>query len=117
MAAAHALMLLGVFLAIVAVALFLIVVTFQLHMVHSRLNVILGVVVDVGNKTQPLDGVVSDITNDLVAGAAAVDQAIDRLAQRKGVERPSPTGEGGAEAPMPKPATVPGPPPITFNKY
>ncbi len=122
MAAVHVLTLIVVFVAILVIAVWLMAVTYQLGQVHSRLNTILGVVVDVGEKTAVLDPVISEIQGDLAAGHEAIAGAVQRLKERKGYQepvqdertsRPKPHQGGNPEA-----GAVPaGPPPITFTGY
>ncbi len=119
MEAAPVVTLIAVALAVVVIALFLVVTTYQLHQVSSRLNTILAAVGDVGDKTSVLDPVISDIANDLTSAQEAMDGAVRRLMERKGhVDPADPTAHradflgqpASAEASVP-----PGPPPTTFN--
>ena len=120
MAPVHVLTLLVVFVAILVVAVWLMAVTYHLYQVSTRLNTILADVVATGEKTAPLDAVVSEIASELAAGHEAIEGAVQRLKERKGYEEPArgagrpPQHDGGQPAPGAVPA---GPPPITFSNY
>ncbi len=121
MAAVHVLTIIVVLVAILVVAVWLIAVTYHLHHVSSRLNTILADVVAVGEKTAPLDEVVSEIAAELAAGHEAIEGAVGRLKQRHGYEE-EPAQQAGRppqhDAGQPAPGAVPsGPPPITFTNY
>lgn len=113
MAAAHVVLLIAVFLAVAVIAAFLITVTYQLHQVSSRLVTILGVIDQVVERTAPLESVITEISNDLGAGHQALEGAVQRLKERKGI-----TTLPGEEAPAHGAPVVPaGPPPHTFRNY
>ena len=109
MAAAHVVFLIGITLAILAVALFLITVVFQLSMVWQRLNIVLGVVEGVVERTAVLDPIVSDIKGNLAAGEAAVVGAVGRLKERKGYTESSDALTSG---PLPSETT-----PIAYQTF
>jgi hypothetical protein len=108
MEAAPVVTLIAVALAVLVIALFLITVTYQLHQVSSRLNTILSVVVDVGEKTAPLEPVINEIATDLTGAHEAIDGAVARLKERKGYSDATNGAAPGAVPPS-------GPPPTTFN--
>lgn len=119
MEAAPLVTLIAVALAVIVIALFLVVTTYQLHMVSSRLNTILAAVGEVGDKTTPLEPVINDIANDLIGAHEAMDGAVRRLQERKGYVDPAdPTAQRADHLGQPAPAggSVPaGPPPTTFS--
>ncbi len=119
MEAAPLVTLIAVALAVIVIALFLVVTTYQLHMVSSRLNTILAAVGEVGEKTTPIEPVINDIANDLVGANEAMDGAVRRLMDRKGhVDPADPTAHRADHLGMPAPSggSVPaGPPPTTFS--
>ncbi len=119
MEAAPLVTLIAVALAVIVIALFLVVTTYQLHMVSSRLNTILAAVGDVGDKTTVLEPVITEISNDLTGANEAMDGAVRRLMDRKGYVDPAdPTAQRADHLGQPAPAagSVPaGPPPTTFS--
>ena len=68
--------------AVLVVAGFLIAVIVELRKTHLRLITILGAVVDTVDKTDGLEGIVTEIADDLAAGQAALADCVDRLEQR-----------------------------------
>ena len=68
--------------AVLVVAGFLIAVIVELRRTHLRLITILGAVVDTVDKTDGLEGIVTEIADDLAAGQAALADCVDRLEQR-----------------------------------
>ena len=107
MEAAPLVTLIAVFAAIAVIAAFLITVIYQLSMVWQRLNIILGVVGQVIDKTAVLDPILSDIAANVEAGNQAVGGAVDRLKARKGVSEPTDAyGELATPADLEPPPTV-----------
>lgn len=111
MEAAPLVTLIAVFLAIAVIAAFLITVVYQLAQVFSRLNTILGVVGQVIEKTEVLEPVLSEISNELAGGHGAIESAVERLKLRKGYSEPGadadrePAGVGSS-APLEPPPSV-----------
>lgn len=82
MAAAHVVLLIGVTLAVLAVAAFLISVSLILYKVFSQLVVILGAVEEVSERSQPAGPVIDDINRDLAASRQALEACVERLKER-----------------------------------
>jgi hypothetical protein len=124
MEAAPVVTLIAVFLAIVVIAAFLITVTFQLHMVSSRLNKVLADVAAVGDKTTVLDPIIDEIAGDLTGANQGLDDAVGRLKERKGYTEDEaangavPAPHASSKAVQGRSASTPaGPPPTTFTNY
>ena len=103
--------------AILVIAAFLITVIYQLATVFQRLNLILGAVGQVIEKTEVLDPILSDIAANVEAGNEALTGAVDRLKARKGVTEQAGDGYGdrepaglGTSAPL-------DPPPSVYTNY
>lgn len=108
MDAAHAVLLLGVFIAIAVIAGYLIYVGVILKTVFSRLNTILGAVDAVTERSAPIGPVLDEINRDLAEGQRALEGAVERLRERlaptvdDGPTGP-PTSAGSAAAQQPWP--------------
>lgn len=118
MEAAPVVTLIAVFLAIAVIAAFLITVIYQLANVFQRLNIILGVVGQVTEKTEVLDPILSEISGNLAAGHGALDGAVERLKVRKGYSDSgaapqTPDREGGGLGT----STPVDPPPSVYSNY
>jgi len=82
MPAAGVATLIGVFLTVVVLAVFLISVVVILKHVFGQLEIILEAVSDVSVKAAPAGAVIDAINSDLAAGHAALDAAVVRLKER-----------------------------------
>jgi hypothetical protein len=80
----HVVTLIGVAAAVVVIALFLIAIIVELRRTHLQLITILGAVSETVTKTDGLDAIVTEISEDLAAGQAALADCVDRLEQRLG---------------------------------
>ncbi len=81
MNAAHVVLLIGVFIAVAAIAGYLIAITLILKHVVNRLVTILGAVQATTDTAQPVGPVIDDINKDLVSSTAvaAADEAKQRI--------------------------------------
>ncbi len=77
-------MLITMCIVIAVVAVFLITVVTLLAQIWSRINIILGVVGEVVDKTEVVQPVISDIKEGITGGEAAIVGAVERLKVRKG---------------------------------
>jgi len=117
----HVVSLILVAVAVAVVALFLIAIVVELRRTHLRLVTILGSVGETVNKTDGLEGVVSEIKADLAAGQAALADCVDRLEQRIGspetADGPPATSDRSEGAPVAggTDATAPARPDIFTN--
>lgn len=82
MNAAAVVTLIGVFLTVLVIALYLIGISLILKRVHSNLVGILGAVAEVSEKSAPAGEVIAAINADLARGNAAVTDAVERLQER-----------------------------------
>lgn len=80
----HVVSIILVLVAVLVIAGFLIAIIVELRRTHLRLITILGAVAETVEKTGPLEGVVSEIADDLAAGQQALADCVDRLEQRLG---------------------------------
>jgi len=92
----------GVVLAVGAIALYLIIISVILKNVYARLVIILGAVVEVSEKSAPAGEIIEAINADLAHGHAAVAAAAERLHERAAAEADQfadtgPIDRGGAE--------------------
>jgi len=76
--------LIAVALTVVVLAGYLITIALILKRVFGRLEIILGAVSEVTEKTAPAGEVIAAINADLAAGHAALDAAVLRLKERTG---------------------------------
>jgi hypothetical protein len=97
----------GVFITVAAIALYLIAICFILRRVFGRLEIILGAVTDVSVKSAPAGDVIDAINSDLARGHSAVGAAVERLQERADAnsvltEDSEPIDRGGSvAAPLP----------------
>ncbi len=93
--------LVGVFLTVVVLAVFLISVVVILKHVFGQLEIILEAVSDVSVKAAPAGAVIDAINSDLAAGHTALDAAVVRLKERTTAfdAQDSPTAAGSTDAP------------------
>jgi hypothetical protein len=97
----------GVFITVAAIALYLIAICFILKRVFGRLEIILGAVADVSVKSAPAGEVIAAINTDLARGHSAVAAAVERLQERAAAdaelyEDTEPIDRGGSvAAPLP----------------
>jgi len=109
-------MLIVLLVAVAVVALFLITVIYVLHVVSNRLGKILGAVGLVVDKTEGLQPIIREISDDLAAGQSTIEAAVARLKIRKGLHddaQPQPQPQ-----PQPIAATPPAyVPPSGFSNY
>jgi hypothetical protein len=90
MGAATVVTLLGVFVAVAAVALYLIVIAFTLNKVSFTVGTVLIGVRSIASQCEPLNGVISDIVKDIAAIERALGNLVsegDRLALTAGQAR------------------------------
>ncbi|MGH2917632.1 MAG: hypothetical protein ACRDLS_03395 [Solirubrobacteraceae bacterium] len=80
----HVVTLIGVAVAVLAIALFLIAIVVELRRTHMQLVTILGAVDDTVEQTDGLEAIVAEISEDLAAGQAALADCVNRLEQRLG---------------------------------
>ncbi len=93
----------GVFITVAAIALYLIAICFILKRVFGRLEIILGAVSAVSEKSAPAGDVIAAINADLARGHAAVGAAVERLQERAAAdadlhEDSGPIDRGGSVA-------------------
>lgn len=128
---AHVVLLIGVAIAIVAIAGYLIAIAMILKHVVNRLVTILGAVQAVTDTAEPVGPIVDDINRDLAAGRKLLEDAVARLesarvpvgatadpaTDRHAAPEPqvsSAGGEAASSGPSPAPAeeaNIPGQPP------
>ena len=84
MNAAQYVLLLGVLIAVGAIAGYLISIVWHLRAVFLQLDVILGAVGAVVDRSEGLDQVIGEIARDLTAGQEAVEACVARLEERAG---------------------------------
>ncbi len=70
--------LIGVFLAVAAVAVSLIIISYTLNKVSFMLGTILIGVRSIANQCQPIEPVVRDILRDVTAMESALDRVVNR---------------------------------------
>lgn len=97
---AHVVFLIGVALAVGAIALYLIAIAGILIGVSNNLKVILAAVSGVAERSAPAGPVIEAIDRDLADGNAAMAGAVQRLRERRAAETvdtgtPAPGGGGG----------------------
>ena len=118
MEAAPVVTLIAVGAAILVIAAFLITVIYQLATVFQRLNLILGAVGQVIEKTEVLDPIISDIAANVEAGNQALNGAVDRLKARKGIIDGQPAEGYGDREPAGLGTSAPvDPPPSVYTNY
>ncbi len=76
--------LVGVGIAVVAIATYLIIIAMILKRVVNRLVIILGAVGDTTQQSEPIGAVLTDINRDLDAGRVALEACVERLVRRHG---------------------------------
>lgn len=79
---AHVVFLIGVALAVLTIAGYLIAITMILKHVVNRLVTILGAVEAVTKTSQPVGAIIDDINRDLDAGRRLMEDYVERLEQR-----------------------------------
>ncbi len=87
----HVVTLIAVGAAVAVVALFLIAIVVELRRTHLQLVVILGAVSETVNKTDGLEAITAEISEDLAAGQAALAECVQRLEQRLGDQSGAPS--------------------------
>jgi hypothetical protein len=92
--------------AVVVVACFLIAIVYNLRRTHLQLVTILGAVGETVQKTDGLEAVVTEISRDLAAGQAALNDCVDRLEQRLGAGPSADDGEPEEIFPLKRPGDV-----------
>lgn len=80
--AAPAVTLVAVALTVAVIAIYLILIAVILKKVFGRLEIILGAVSEVSEKSAPAGEVIAAINADLSAGHRALDDAVERLRER-----------------------------------
>ena len=83
MSAAHVVLLIGVFIAVAAIAGYLIAITLILKHVVNRLVTILGAVQATTDTAQPVGAVIDDINKDLDAGRKLMENCVQRLEESR----------------------------------
>jgi len=78
----HVVSIILVLVAVLVIAGFLIAIIVELRRTHLRLITILGAVVETVEQTDPLEGIVNEIADDLAVGQEALAACVDRLEQR-----------------------------------
>ncbi len=119
---AHVVLLLAVFIAVAAIAGYLIAIVLILRHVVNRLVTILGAVQATADTSQPAGAIIDDLNKDLGAGRKLIEAAVQRLeesrepvgatsepADRHAIRSGSAGGDGGTATAAPPP--MPGPPP------
>lgn len=107
MNASHAVLLVGVTIAIAVIAAYLIIIGVILKTVFSRLRTILAAVSEVTEKSAPAGAVIDEINRDLSAGHQALEAAVVRLRERvtppddDRPEMPMSAGSTAAQQPWP----------------
>ncbi|MDQ6749498.1 MAG: hypothetical protein M3Z33_01890 [Actinomycetota bacterium] len=76
--------LVGVGIAVVAIATYLIIIAMILQRVVNRLVIILGGVGDSTQRSEPVGAVIDDINRDLDASRVTLEACVERLVQRHG---------------------------------
>lgn len=76
--------LVGVGIAVVVIATYLIIIAMILKRVVNRLVIILGAVGQTTQRSEPIGAVLTDINRDLDAGRATIEACVHRLEQRHG---------------------------------
>ncbi len=76
--------LVGVGIAVVAIATYLIIIAMILRRVVNRLVIILGGVGQSTQRSEPVGAVIEDINRDLDSGRATLEACVNRLVQRHG---------------------------------
>lgn len=121
---AHVVLLLAVFIAVAAIAGYLIAITLILRHVVARLVTILGSVQAVTDTSQPVGPIVDDINKDLAAGRRLIESTVQRLeesrepvgatSQPETLRSGSEGGDGGTATAAPPPTPGPAPPASTI---
>lgn len=93
MGASSAVLLVATALAVAVIAGYLIAISLILRRVFGRLEIILGAVSEVVEKTAPAGEVIGAINADLAAGQAALGAAVERLTERTAGEPEEPAPE------------------------
>lgn len=99
---AYVVLLIGVTIAVVAIAGYLIAITLILRHVVSRLVTILGAVEAVTQTSQPVGAIIDDINRDLDAGRTLIENGVERLRESR-----VPVGATAAPARHPEDAYAP----------
>ena len=102
MGAAPAVTLVATALTVAVIAIYLILISIILKKVFGRLEIILGAVSGVSEKSAPAGEVIAAINSDLAAGHSALEDAVERLRERTDeTEQLAPSGparRGGSVA-------------------
>jgi hypothetical protein len=93
----HVVSIILVLVAVLVIAGFLIAIIVELRRTHLRLITILGAVVETVEQTDGLEGIVTEIAEDLAAGQGALADCVDRLEQRLGGGAGAGSGAGGRD--------------------